>query len=193
VPSLASLASRAAQLALIGPAIARLKRRATRMAIGGVLVAIFGAFALAYLVIGAHIALERQIGPLWAPLAIGVAFIALAAIAYLAFLRPRASESESADARAAAVRDKIAGPARRLEGQVASNPLQSLAIALAVGFAAASLLRLLRGRERAAEPPPSSPWPRQAAGEPPRGERPPWMREVVLRETERRRTNGKGA
>lgn len=192
MPFLASLAGRVAQLALIGPVVARLKRRATRMAIGGVLVALCGAFGLAYLIIGVRVELERFLGPLWAPLAIGAAFVVLAGIAYLILLRPRSSERASAEANAAALRDKIAGPARRLEGQVASNPLQSLAIALAVGFAAASLLRLLRGRERPAAP--SSPWPRQPRPtEPPRGERPPWMREVVLRETERRRTDGKGA
>jgi hypothetical protein len=192
MPFLASLAGRAAQIALIGPMVARLKRRATRMAVGGALVALFGAFGLAYLVIGLRVGLEPHLGALWTPLAIGAAFVVLAGIVYLAFLRPRAAERASVEANAAAVRDKIVAPARRLEGQVASNPLQSVAIALAVGFAAATLLRLLRGRERPAAP--SSPWPRQPSPhEPPRGERPPWMREVVLRETERRRTDGKGA
>jgi hypothetical protein len=191
MPLLASLAGRAAQMALIAPALARLKRRATRTIVGGVLLLVFGGFGLAYLLIALRLELERYIGPAWTPLAIGLAFCLFAAIAYFALLRPRKSEAMSAEAQASEMRDRIVAPARRLESQVSSNPLQSVAIALAVGFAAASLLRLLRGGERRA---PASPWPRRD-GEAPRPEatRPAWMREVVLRETDRRRANGKGA
>jgi hypothetical protein len=193
VAFLASLASRAAQVALIGPAVARIKRRATRAAVGGVLVLVFGGFGVAYLLIALRVELERHIGPLWAPVAIGGVLCLLALVAYVALLRPRRSEHASVEAQAQAVRDRIVAPARRLEGQIVGNPLQSVALALAVGFAAASLLRMLR-RDRETPAAPASPWPREQAAQPRReSERPPWMREVVLRETDRRRTDGKGA
>jgi hypothetical protein len=73
---------------------------------------------------------------------------------------------------------------------VAQRPLQSLAIALAVGFAGASLLRLLRGRQQPA-PPPRHDGYGQAPPHPTAAERPAWMREVVLRETDRRKGNGR--
>jgi hypothetical protein len=188
-----SLAARAAQLALVGPAIARMKKRAIRAAIGGVLIALFGLLGLVYLLMALRTELDRHLGAVWSPVAIGAGLLAIAGVAYLVFLRPRASEGEAAASQAEAMRDTIVGPARKLEGQVAKNPLQSLAVALAVGFAAASLLRLLRGRQDQAARrgydgtgvPPGEP--------PPPPQRPPWMREVVLRETERRKGNGRGA
>ena len=190
MPLLASLAGRFAQVALVGPAIARMKRKAARFAIGGALVALFGIIGLVFLLAALRTVLESQIGPIWAPLAIGGGLLLFAGIAYLAFLRPRASESTAAASQAEAVRDKIVGPARALEGQVAQRPLQSLAIALAVGFAGASLLRLLRGRQQPA-PPPGYDGYGQAPRHPTAAERPAWMREVVLRETDRRKGNGR--
>lgn len=189
---LTSLAGRAAQLALVGPVIARLKRRAIRAAVGGALIALFGVLGLVFLLTALRTELDRHLGAVWSPVAIGAGLLAIAGIAYLVFLKPRASEGEAAASQAEAMRDKIVEPARKLEGQVAKSPLQSLAIALAVGFAAASLLRILRGRQDQAARrgndgtgvPPS---------EPPPPRRPPWMREVVLRETERRKGNGRGA
>ncbi len=184
---IASLASRLAQVALVGPAIARLKRKAIRSAIGGALIALFGILGLIYLLAALRTALEREIGPLWAPVAIGGGLLVLAGIAYLAFLRPRGGDRETAGTEADAVRDRIVGPARAIEGQVAQRPLQSIAIALAVGFAGAALLRMLRGRA------PSPPrYDRYAPPPHPTGaERPAWMREVVLRETDRRKGNGR--
>lgn len=187
---IASLASRLAQVALVGPAIARLKRKAIRSAIGGALLALFGILGLVYLLAALRTALEREIGPLWAPVAIGGGLLVLAGIAYLVFLKPRAAESDAATMQADAMRDRIVGPARAIEGQVAQRPLQSIAIALAAGFAGASLLRILRGRT-------PSPTPRHDGyGQPPPhpmgAERPAWMREVVLRETDRRKANGRG-
>jgi len=188
---LTSLAGRAAQVALVGPVIARMKRRAIRAAIGGALLALFGLLGLAYLLTALRNELDRHLGSVWSPLAIGAGLLVIAGIAYLVFLKPRVSEGEAAASQAEAMRDRIVGPARKLEAQVAKSPLQSLAVALAVGFAAASLLRLLRGRQDQAArrsydgtgaPPPS---------EPPPPQRPPWMREAVLRETERRKGNGR--
>jgi hypothetical protein len=187
---IASLASRLAQVALVGPAIARLKRKAIRSAIGGALIALFGILALVYLLAALRTALEREIGPLWAPVAIGGGLLVLAGIAYLAFLRPRGAEREAAASQADAMRDRIAGPARAIEGQVTQRPLQSLAIALAVGFAGATLLRMLRGGRT-----PSLPPRYDGYGAPPPhpmgAERPAGMREVVLRETDRRKGNGR--
>lgn len=187
---IASLAGRLAQVALVGPAIARLKRKVIRSAIGGALLALFGVLGLVFLLAALRTVLEREIGPVWAPVAIGGGLLALAGIAYLVFLKPRASESQAVATQADAVRDRIVGPARTIEGQVTQRPLQSIAIALAVGFAGASLLRMLRGRT-------SSPPPRyDGYGQPPPhpmgAERPAWMREVVLRETDRRKANGRG-
>jgi hypothetical protein len=188
---LASLAGRVAQIALVRPAISRMKRRAVRAAIGGALITLFGIVGLIFLLAALRTVLEREIGPIWAPVAIGGGLLVLAGIAYLVFLRTRSSEGEAAASQTEAVRDKIMGPARVLENQVAQRPLQSLAIALAIGFAGASLLRMLRGRQRE-EPPPR----RDGYGRPPHpsgAERPAWMREVVLRETDRRRGNSRGA
>lgn len=187
---IASLAGRLAHVALVGPAIARLKRKAIRSAIGGGLLALFGILGLVYLLAALRAVLEREIGPVWAPVAIGGGLLVLAGIAYLVFLKPRASEGEAAATQAEAVRDRIVGPARAIEGQVAQRPLQSLAIALAVGFAGATLLRMLRGGRTSSAPrydgygvPPPHPM---------GAERPAWMREVVLRETDRRKANGRG-
>jgi hypothetical protein len=189
---LVSLAGLLAQVAMVGPAIARLKRRAIRSAIGGALIALFGILGLVYLLAALRTVLEGEIGPVWAPVAIGGGLAVLAGIAYLVFLRPRAPEGKTAAAtQADAVRDRIVGPARAIEGQIAQRPLQSIAIALAVGFAAAALLRMLRDRR-----PPAAPRYDGYGQRPPHpsgAERPAWMREVVLRETERRRANGKGA
>lgn len=191
---LASLAGRFARVALVGPALTRLKRRAIRVAVGGALIFAFGIIGFAYLLVALRTELERHIGPIWTPLAIGAGLLVLAGIAYLVFIRPRGSEAQTAESQAAAIRDKIVGPARKLEGQVAERPLQTLALALAVGFAAASVLRMLRGRQQDAgrrahdgvgDAAPSEP--------PPAGQRPAWMREVVLRETERRKADGRGA
>jgi hypothetical protein len=187
---LASLASRLAQVALVGPAIARLKRKAIRSAIGGALLAVFGVLGLIFLLAALRTALEREIGPIWSPVAIGAGLLVLAGIAYLVFLKPRGSETEEAATQAEAVRDRIVGPARAIEGQAAQRPLQSLAIALAVGFAGASLLRMLRGR--ASSRPPRHGGYGQPPPHPMGAERPAWMREVVLRETDRRKANGRG-
>jgi hypothetical protein len=193
VALLASLASRLAQVAVIGPALARLKRRAVRVAIGGALIGLFGVMGFAYLIVALRNGIEPYLGPIWTPVAIGGGLLLLAGIAYLVFIRPRGAEASTAEAQAAAVRDKIVGPARKLEGQVAKSPLQSLAIALAVGFAAASLLRILRGRQQAGAPRPYDGAGLRPPPHPASSERPAWMREVVLRETERRRRNGKSA
>jgi len=187
-----SMAGRLARLALVAPAITRMKRRAVRSTIGGALILVLGTLGFAYLLIAVRVELERHIGPLWAPVAIGGALCLFAGIAYLAYFRPRRARAQPAEAATAGLPPEVTASVRRLETQVANRPLQSVAVALAVGFAAAYALRLLRKDRTPAAPPPSSPWPR--APEPRRdGERPPWMREVVLRETDRRRTNGKGA
>lgn len=185
---IASLAGRLAQVALVGPALARMKRKAIRTAIGAALLALFGIFALVYLLAALRIVLEREVGPVWAPLAIGGGLLVLAGIAYLAFLRPRAAERETSAVPADLVRERIAEPARVLQGQVAQRPLQSVAIALAVGFAGATLLRLLRGRRHATPPgnfarPPA----------PSDAEWSAWLREAVRQEAERRKANGRGA
>lgn len=187
---IASLASRLAQVALVGPAIARLKRKAIRSAIGGALLALFGILGLIFLLAALRAVLEQEIGPIWAPVAIGAGLLVLAGIAYLVFLKPRRAEREGATSEAEAVRDRIVGPARAIEGQVAQRPLQSIAIALAVGFAGATLLRMLRGGRT-----PSAPRYDGYGAPPPHpmgAERPAWMREVVLRETDRRKANGRG-
>ena len=181
---IASLAGRLAQVALVGPAIARLKRKAIRAAIGIALLALFGILGFVYLLAALRTLLEREIGPLWAPLAIAGGLLALAGIAYLAFLRPRGAESDNSASPADVVRDRMTGTARALEGQVAQRPLQSLAVALAVGFAGAMLLRLVRGRQRAAR--------KDGPDAPSDAELAAWVREAVQREAERRKANGRG-
>ena len=188
-----SMAGRLARLALIAPAIERMKRRAVRNAIGAGLILVLGTLGVAYLLIALRFELEGLIGPLWAPVAIGGTLCLFAGIAYLVYLRPRRPRRQPAQVHTAGLPPELSASVRVLETQVANRPLQSVAVALAVGFAAAYALRLLRkDRKPAAAPPPSSPWPR-APDTRREGERAPWMREGVLRETERRRTNGKGA
>jgi len=181
-------------MALIAPAIARLKRNATRAALGIGLIVVFGGFGLAYLLIALSRLLEREIGPLWTPVAIGGVLCLAALGAYLALLRPRARPHASHEAAAIGLPPELAAPMRNLETRVAKNPLASIAVAVGAGFAAAALLRMLRGRRY-----PASPWPPGGVGaaQPRPGtgtsERPSWMREVLLRETERRKSNGRGA
>ena len=187
------LIGRAARVALIGPAIARLKRNAIRAAIGIGLVAVLGGLGLTYLLIALRHVLEREIGPLWTPVAIGGVFVLAGLIAYLVFLRPKGERPAAAETAGFGIPPGLAAPMQNLEAKVSKNPLPSLAIALAAGFAAAAVLRMVRG-QRAAPPPPSgNSGYGQAPPHPSGAERPAWMREVVLRETDRRRTNGRGA
>ena len=188
-----SMAGRLARLALVAPAIERMKRRAIRNAIGAGLVIVFGTLGVAYLLIALRVELEYYIGPLWAPVAIGGTLCLIAGISYLVYLRPRRPRRQPAQAPSIGIPPELSASVRGLETQVANRPLQSVAVALAVGFAAAYAMRLLRkDRAPAAAPPPSSPWPR--APDPLReAERQAWMREGMLREADRRRANGKGA
>lgn len=186
------LAGRLARIALVAPALARLKRSATRAAIGLGLVLVLGGLALAYLLIAVRYQLEREIGPLWTPLAIGGGLAIAALIAYFALLRPRRPREAAASAEAIGVPPELAASMRTLETKVARNPLPSIAVALAAGFAAAAVLRMLRRRD-ATPPPRGADSGLGTAPRTSRPEQPPWMREVLLRETERRRANGKGA
>lgn len=187
-----SMAGRLARLSLVGPAIERMKRRAVRGAIGAGLVLVLGALGVTYLLIALRFELEGLIGPLWAPVAIGGTLCVFAGIAYLVYLRPREPRRQPQQGPAIGIPPQISASVRSLETQVANRPLQSVAAALAVGFAAAYALRLLRKDRAPAAPPPSSPWPR--ATDPLReAERQAWMREGMLREAERRRANGKDA
>jgi hypothetical protein len=185
------LAGRLARIALVAPALSRLKRNATRAAIGIGLVLVLGGLGLAYLLIALRYQLEREIGPLWTPLAMGGGLALAALAAYFALLRPRRPRQAAASAEAIGVPPELAASVRTLETKVANNPLPSVAVALAAGFAAAAVLRMLRRREAA--PPPRGTTAFGTAPSTGRPEQPPWMREVLLRETERRRTNGKGA
>lgn len=131
--SLASLAGHLAKVAVIGPAIARLKRRAVRATIGGVLVGVFGLAGLAYLLIALRHELERHLGAVYAPFAIGGALCLCALAAYLVFLRPRGNGRAALREKEERVRERIERPVRDFEGDVAGNPLKSVSIALAVG------------------------------------------------------------
>ncbi len=182
---IASLAGRLAQVALVGPALARMKRKAIRTAIGGGLLVLFAILALVFLLAALRTVLEREIGPVLAPLAIGGGLLVLAGIAYLAFLRPRTTDADTPATPSELFRDRVAGPARAVEGQIAQRPLQSVAIALAVGFAGATLLRMLRGRRQS---------PREDGySRPPEADIPAWLREAAQREAERRKANGRAA
>ncbi len=173
---LASLAGRLAQVALVGPAIARLKRRAARTALGGALLALSGLGGLVFLLAALRTWLDGMIGPIWSPAAIGAGLLVCAGIAGLVFLKPRATKGEKAATQAEALHDTLVGPARAREDRVARHPLQSLAIALAAGFAGATLLRLRRGRR------PAAPLPRDDDN----GR----MRDAALHATHRRKGNG---
>ena len=183
-----SLAGRLAQVALVAPALARMKRCAIRMSVGGALVLVFGLFGLAYLLIALRIAVEPLIGPLWTPLAIGGGLCLIAFVAYLGLVRPlRPMEKPLAASEEKAIPAALAEPMQRIETHVAKNPLQSVAIALAAGFAATMLLRLLR-RPR---PQPT----RSAAAHKANGhaDADAWLREMVARELDRRRAEERTA
>jgi hypothetical protein len=185
------LAGRVARIALLAPALARMKRNAVRAALGIGLVALFGGLGLAYLLVALRVQLEREIGPLWAPLAIGGVLALAALVAYLALLRPRRRRAPAMTAESAGLPPELGASMRTLETKVAQNPLPSIAVALAAGFAAAALLRLLRQRSAAPRPradgaADTAPPPRTSRSEPP-----PWTRETIVRETERRKGNGR--
>ena len=182
------MAGRLARIALIAPALQRLKRNAVRTAIGIGLVAVLGGLGLTYLLIALRYQLEREIGPLWTPIAIGGALALAALIAYATMLRPRRARRAAAS-EPAGLPPELAAPLRNIESTVAKNPLPSIALALAAGFAAGAVLRMLR-RPRAGAPRGNSGY-GQAAPHPTGAERPAWMREAVLRETERRKGNGR--
>lgn len=185
------LAGRLAQVALVGPAMARMKRRAIRGAIGAGLVALLGTLGMVYLLIAIRVELEYQIGPLWAPVAIGGVLCLFALVAYLVFLKPRQRRQPAvAEMPSLGLPPDLAAPVQALGAQVASKPLQSIAVAVAAGFAAAMVLRMVRQRNQRKAAPQSAPPPRANGRAEPEG---PWVREVVLRETERRRANGRGA
>lgn len=166
-----------------------MKRNAVRAAIGLALVAVLGGLGLTYLLIALRHQLEREIGPLWTPLAIGGVLALTALIAYVALLRPRHAGRAAAAAPSLGMPPELAAPLRNIESTVSKNPLPSIAVALAAGFAAAAVLRIVR-RQRTGAPRGNG-----AYGQPPPhpsgAERPAWMREAVLRETGRRKGNGR--
>jgi hypothetical protein len=187
------LAGRLAQVALVGPAVARMKRRAIRSAIGIALVGLCGTLGAIYLLAAVRFELEQYIGPLWAPVAIGGVLCLVALVAYLVLLKaPRRPQAEAAaETSSLGLPPDLAAPIQQLGAQVSSKPLQSIALAVAAGFAAAMVLRMVRQRnQRKAAPQSAAPPPRANGRAEPDG---PWVREVVLRETERRRANGRGA
>jgi hypothetical protein len=182
------LAGRLARIALIAPALQRLKRNAVRTAIGIGLVAVLGGLGLTYLLIALRYQLEREIGPLWTPVAIGGVLALAALVAYAALLRPRRARRAVAS-EPVGLPPELAAPLRNIESTVSKNPLPSIAVALAAGFAAAAVLRMVR-RPRPGAPRGNDGY-NQAPPHPAGAERPAWMREVVLRETDRRRANGR--
>lgn len=184
-----SLVGRLARVALVAPTIARVKRRAIRLAIGGAVVAILGLFCMTYLLLALRIAIEPYLGPLWSPLAIGGVLGLGALIGYFALLRPRKAREEFAGASESAIPRSLAEPVHQLETQIAKRPLISLGLALAGGFAAAMILRQLRAQRRNVAPQPSAPQRTNGRADPD-GD---WVREVVRREMDRRRTNGRDA
>jgi hypothetical protein len=145
-----SLAGRAAKVALIGPALERIKSKISRILIGGVLVGLLSLLGFIFLLAAARGGLDQLLGPTWSPLLIGVALCAAAGAMYLVFLRPRPSEEHEAKADGARIRHRFMRPARRVENEVGSRPILSTGAALVTGFAAAFLLRFLRRRSRRA-------------------------------------------
>jgi hypothetical protein len=172
-----SLASRAARVALIGPAITRLKRQLVRSVVGGVLLAVLGGIGAIFLLAALRTELERHIGPTWSPLIIGVVFCIIAGVAYLSFLRPRQSDAREARAAERKAQDKFVRPTRQLEAKLSHRPWLSLAGSLGTGFVAAFLVYLLQARRRNSRVPRSS-----GNGL----DTDPWSRQVVIRESEPR-------
>jgi hypothetical protein len=161
---------------LIGPAIARLKRKIVRSVVGGVLLALLGGIGLLFPLAALRTELERHLGPTWSPLVIGAVFCVLAGIAYLTFLRPRQSEVRDARAAERMAHEKFVRPTRRIEAKLSAKPWLSLAGSLGTGFAAAFLVYLLRAKRR-------------TSGATPQGnglDTTPWSRRVVIQESEPR-------
>jgi hypothetical protein len=172
-----SLANKVARVALIGPALTRLKRNVIRSVIGGALLIVLGATGAFFLLAALRIELEHLLGSTWAALVIGVAFFLFVGIAYLAFLRPRRSDAEEARASLRRVHDKVVRPARRFEDQLGAQPWLNLAGSLGTGFVAAFLVHLLQAKRRV-------PLASLRSGD---GLDPAqWSREVVIHETEPR-------
>ena len=175
----AALAGRVARLAMVGPAMARIKRKVVRTLVGGLLLVSLGMIGVIYLLAALRVELERHLGPLWSPLIIGTVFCLFAGISYWMFLRPRRSDARIAEAVEKKVVSKFVRPAQRVEDEIARRPWLSVGASLGTGFAAAFLLQLLRGRKR------------REATMLSRSETidQPWERQIVVRQTEPRKTN----
>lgn len=178
----ASLAGRLARVAMVAPAVARIKSKVARMITGGLLLVLLGSIGVIYLLAAFRVELERYLGVVWPPVIIGVLFCVFAGIAYLMFLRPRRSDARAAEAEDKKVMKRFVRPAQRVEGKIAARPWLSFGGSLATGFAAAYLLHLLRGGKN-----------RKDKISPQRVDdgatRQPWTRQVEIRETEPRKTN----
>ena len=111
------LAGRLARIALVAPALQRLKRNAVRTAIGIGLVAVLGGLGLTYLLIALRYQLEREIGPLWTPVAIGGVLALAALVAYAALLRPRRARRAVAS-EPVGLPPELAAPLRNIESTV---------------------------------------------------------------------------
>jgi hypothetical protein len=173
-----SLASRAARVALIGPAVTRLKRKLVRSVVSGILLAVLGGIGALFLLAALRTELERHLGPTWSPLIIGVTFCLFAGITYLVFLRPRAADAREARAAERKANNDFVRPVRRFEEKLSARPWLSVAGSLGTGFLAAFLVYLLQAKKRRNS--------RMARHSGNGLDTIPWSRQVVIQESEPR-------
>ena len=165
------LAKRAVNAPSIAARIDRWKQNVIRAMIGSALLALFGILSLMYLLSALRLWLERFLGYVWSPVAIGVVFFIGAAVAYLVFLRPeRASNVRVKD-------PKNAAPAfiSQLQEKLSSIPVAKVGIAVAGGIATALGWRFLLQKRDVSK--------QNGEFADSRGPARPWASEIVLRET----------
>lgn len=147
---LASLLMAGARVSLVSSAVAAAKRKMMRALLVYSIVGVFALAGLVYLLAAAHGLIAARVGDTYAALYMGSGLLLLAvliAVIYGLSTRRRRRPARSEFRLPPGAIPKLDPEAlRKARDSVRGAPLQSVAIAAAVGYAAITLIRVLRGR-----------------------------------------------